>query len=367
MQMLTMRRRQWNVWVRNHRLLCFNALFWLAIGLDAYTSSWGWANVPIQPESGVALMVFWAIPGFLFCAWMQRRFMRNSSWGALRGRRRTVVLLVSMVLFVSLLIVVAHGLMRLLPGLADRYVYTDLQFAAKTWIAYGGLLLRLLVWAGFFLLFLNARDLQHSEVRRGQQEKALVQAQLRFLTSAFQPHFLLNGLTAIASCRHDPDAVQDGSNALADYLRYTIAKPELLEPLQLQLDALEGYISVQELRFAERFRSEFIVDKDVLQHRVPRFLLQPLVENAFKHGSPGFDGLLRIQVRCRCEGQVLILSVANTGHWQAAHGGGYGLEAIRQQLDLFYGSAATLRVSNNDDLTRVTVELPVRQGQLSHA
>ncbi|EAQ69977.1 histidine kinase-/ DNA gyrase B-/ and HSP90-likeATPase family protein [Synechococcus sp. RS9909] len=362
-----MRWRQWNGWIRTHRLLLFNALFWLVIGLDAFATTWGWAQLTIQPESGVVLMLFWAIPGFLFCAWMQRRFLCNPGWSVLRSRRRTVILLVSMVLFVSLLIGVAHGLMRLLPISADQYASTDLQFAAKTWIVYGGMILRLLIWAGFFLLFLNARDLQHSEVRRGQQEKALVSAQLRFLTSAFQPHFLLNGLTAIASCRHDPDAVQEGSNALADYLRYTIAKPELLEPLQLQLDALEGYIGVQELRFAERFRSEFMVDKDVLQLQVPRFLLQPLVENAFKHGSPGFDGLLRIQVRCRCEGQRLILSVANTGCWQGSHGGGYGLEAIRQQLDLFYGSAATLRVSNNDDLTYVTVELPVRQGQLSHA
>lgn len=227
--------------------------------------------------------------------------------------------------------------------------------------------LRILVWSGLYLLVLSARDQQQLERQHTQQEKILIQAQLRFLTSAFQPHFLMNGLNAIVACKDNPEEVENGVVALSEYLRYTLEKPDSLEPLQQQLDALENYISVQELRFGSRFRFDLTVDKDTLSLLVPRFLLQPLVENACKHGSLDRNGQLSVEVQCRCSEEELILSVCNSGQWRGAREGGYGLAALRQQLELFYGAAAALFVSDNDTSATVTMKLPMREQVMAHA
>ena len=357
--------KQWKAWIHRHRFLMLNGLFWIVIGVDAYTSTLSWSILPITQRYAITLMILWAIPGFLFCAWMHRRFTQNQRWKKLRGWRRVFTLIRSSVLFVMIYALTLHILRKSL-GVYDLYNYSDLQFLAKNWIGIGGFQLRILVWAGFYLLVLSARDLQQSEWQRSQKEKVLIQAQLRFLTSAFQPHFLMNGLNAIASCKDKPEEVENGCIALSEYLRYTLSKPESLEPLQQQLDALESYINVQELRFGSRFCFDLTVDRDALPLRVPRFLLQPLVENACKHGSFGPNDMLTVQVQCRCTEEELILSVSNSGQWRGSRVGGYGLEALRQQLELFYGAAAALVVNSDDFSAIVTIKLPMREQALAH-
>ena len=361
-------------WMQRHRFLLLNGLFWLIIGLETYATATSWSVLPINEKTSFYLTVLWPLPGFLFCAWLHRRFSRHPGWQQLRGWRRAAVAIASLVLFVAAF---TFLLSYVLPAL-DVYTpgnYSSAQTAAKNWLYIGGLQLRLLIWVGFYMLVLGALDLRRSERQRHQQEQALIQGQLRFLTSAFQPHFLMNGLNAIVACRHDPEEVRSAAVALADYLRYAIAKPEALEPLQQQLDALENYISVQELRFGERFCCDFTVDKETLRLQVPSFLLQPLVENACKHGAIGSDGVLRLAVHCRRQHDQLIVSVQSSGRWQGPREGGYGLEAVRQQLELYYSEAASLRISNDDGngngngdgSTTVTLALPIKEQALAHA
>ena len=353
-------------WVRAHRFLLLNGLFWLIIGAETFATATSWSLVPLNEKAGFYLTILWAPPGFLFCAWLQRRFSRHPGWQNLHGWRRAAVMIGSLVLFLGAFTFFWCYVLPAL-GVYTPGNYSPAQTAAKYWVYFGGFLLRLLIWAGFYLLVLGALDLQRSEQRRRRQEQALMQAQLRFLSSAFQPHFLMNGLNAIVACRRDPDKVQDAAIALADFLHYATAKTEALEPLQHQLEALENYISVQELRFGERFSCDLTVDQDTLPLQVPRFLLQPLVENACKHGLIGTNGVLQVEVCCRRHGEQLIVSVRNSGCWQGPREGGYGLEAVRQQLELYYSNAARLRVSDDDGSATVTLELPVQEKALAHA
>ena len=254
-------------WMQRHRFLLLNGLFWLIIGLETYATATSWSELPMIEQAGFYLTVLWLLPCFLFCAWLHRRFSRHPGWQQLRGWRRAAVAIRSLVLFLAgFTFFWCYVLPEL--GVYTPGNYTPEQTAAKYWIYFGGFRLRLLLWAGFYLLVLGALDLQRSERQRHQQEQALIQGQLRFLTSAFQPHFLMNGLNAIVACRHDPEEVRSAAIALADYLRYAIAKTEALEPLQKQLDALENYISVQELRFGDRFCCDFTVDKETLRLQV---------------------------------------------------------------------------------------------------
>ena len=357
--------RQRKAWISRHRFPLLNGLFWVLVGLDTYASTLSWSILPITQRYATHLAILFVVGGLVFCSGMHRRFNRNQHWQKLRGWRRAFALIGSSFLFVFSYALIIRILCLVLG--VPAYDYTPLQIIAKDWVGIGGLQLRILVWSGLYLLVLSARDQQQLERQHTQQEKILIQAQLRFLTSAFQPHFLMNGLNAILACKDNPEEVENGVIALSEYLRYTLEKPDSLEPLQQQLDALENYISVQELRFGSRFSFDLTVDRNTLSLLVPRFLLQPLVENACKHGSFDRNGKLSVEVQCRRSEAELILSVCNSGQWRGAREGGYGLSALRQQLELFYGAAAALFVSDNDTSAIVTMKLPMREQVMAHA
>jgi sensor histidine kinase YesM len=124
---------------------------------------------------------------------------------------------------------------------------------AKFWIYVLGLELRLMVWAGFYLLIAGSRDLLALQARSAELELAVTRAQLRLLSAAFQPHFLMNAMNTLIACRHDPEAVETAGEGLAGYLRYALDRSSgELEPLAIQLEALSNYINVEELRFDEQ-------------------------------------------------------------------------------------------------------------------
>ena len=91
----------------------------------------------------------------------------------------------------------------------------------------------------------------------------------------------MNAMNTLIACRHDPEAVETAGEGLAGYLRYALDRRSgELEPLAVQLEALSNYINVEELRFGEQLQCRIKVDPHLLSVTVPRFLLQPLVENA---------------------------------------------------------------------------------------
>lgn len=338
--------------VRRHSFALLNSVFWLATGLEAFGTAVVLKSEVYQLPWFVALRV---LPGWLFCAWLHHQLCSRLAWINLRGWQRAALVIGSLSGFVVVLSALLR-LGRLWLGVADPSMTL-----AKFWIYVAGFEWRVLVWAGFYLLILGSRDLRRSEQSRCQQEQALMQAQLRFLSSAFQPHFLMNGLNTIVACRERPDQVQDAATGLAEYLRYALERGQALEPLQHQLRALQNYITLQELRFGERFHCRLAVDADVLPLQVPRLLLQPLLENACNHGASDADGVLQVQVFCRREGDRLLLLVRNSGGWQGTREGGYGLDSVRKQVELHYGSSGSVRVSGDAGVSTVTLDLPALQ------
>ena len=335
--------------VRRHWFVLLNSVFWLLTGLEIVGAAVVLQSQVYQLPWFVGMRV---LAGWLFCSWLHRQISRRPAWLALRDWRRAALVISSLSGFALALSVVIQ-LLRYWVGMAD-----PAMTLAKFWILVAGFELRLLVWAGFYLLILGSRDLQRSEQSRSQHEQALMRAQLRFLTAAFQPHFLMNGLNTIVACSEQPEQVRDGATGLANYLRYALERGQAMEPLHHQLRALRHYITVQELRFGERLKCRMAVEPEVLPLQVPRFLLQPLLENACKHGATDTDGVLQVLVYCRRESDRLILLVRNSGRWQGPRQGGYGVEAVRKQLELNYGSQCSFSVNDDDGSSTVTLELP---------
>lgn len=217
--------------------------------------------------------------------------------------------------------------------------------------------------------------LAEAEVLRTQ----LVEARLQVLRTQLNPHFLFNTLNAVAAMvQTDPRGVRRMIALLSDLLRQTLqdaSEPEV--SLERELQTLRRYLEIMEIRFRGRLEARIAADPDVLQALVPQLILQPLVENAMKHGiGPGSE-LGVLEVAADREGEDLVLSVVDSGCGRRADGravrrahpdgsGGFGLPHTRERLRHLYGDRASLTLTDTDEGgTLAEVRLPFHRDDLS--
>ncbi|HEU4570508.1 MAG TPA: histidine kinase [Gemmatimonadales bacterium] len=247
--------------------------------------------------------------------------------------------------------------------------------AERTLAAWVGLILanriilELVVYAaiaGVVLAWDALRQLRAREVAAAALEAQLARAQLQALQGQLQPHFLFNTLNAIGVLvREDAAAAGRMISLLANLLRRTLDAAQQQEvPLREELEFLERYLEIERTRFPDRLRTAIEVPGALLGVRVPSFVLQPLVENAVRHGiAPRPEGG-RVVVRARREGALVALEVWNDGAPLAAgRRDGIGLTATRERLARLYGEAGTLTLSAADGGVLARVTLPAPEGE----
>lgn len=180
---------------------------------------------------------------------------------------------------------------------------------------------------------------------QAERDKALAsaasanQAQLEMLRYQINPHFLFNSLNSIrASIDEDSARAKQMVTQLAEFLRYSLLHNNAQEvALGEEIEAVRNYLAIEKTRFEERLEVEFVVDEAAEKLPAPSFLLNPLVENAIKHGlnSPGQP--LRIRVSAQLRNGVLLLEVANTGSLSNSRDGTkVGLRNIRERIEKIY-------------------------------
>ena len=176
----------------------------------------------------------------------------------------------------------------------------------------------------------------------------LSEARLRALRMQINPHFLFNTLHTISTyLERDPRSVRRMIARLSELLRYSLEKTEANEvPLRQELGFIEGYLEIQQIRFQENLIVDYDVDPAVLDALVPNLILQPLVENAIRHGAGVREEGGRVGVRAWREDEWLFLSVQDNGPGlstaakkSAPSGEGIGLRNTRERLQGLYGSA----------------------------
>lgn len=222
------------------------------------------------------------------------------------------------------------------------------------------------LWMGIVYLFDRYSESRDREVRVAQLETELTRVRLTALEGQLRPHFLFNVLNTISSVMYDDVAAADTMLArLADLLRRTLRRPSGTEvPLAEEIETLELYLDIMRVRFAERLSVDVQVDDAVREAAVPALVLQPLVENALRHGDPGPGAPARIAVRARRDDGNLLLEVEDNGPGLAgtqveAVGKGVGLANTARRLEQLYGDHQSLTLSNlTGGGLRVAVELP---------
>jgi signal transduction histidine kinase len=192
------------------------------------------------------------------------------------------------------------------------------------------------------------------EFRASQLEAQLAQAQLQALKMQLHPHFLFNTLNGIASLVRDNKnrAAVDMLAGLSDLLRYTLENAGKQEvPLKEELEFLELYLGIQQMRFPDRLRVEMRVAPETLDALVPNLILQPIVENAIRHGisqrpTPGVVG-----IEASRDGERLRVNVYDDGPGlrpNGGAGGGVGLSNTRERLAQLYGERQRFTLSERE-------------------
>jgi len=216
------------------------------------------------------------------------------------------------------------------------------------------------------------RKLEERELRASQLETRLAQAQLQVLKIQLQPHFLFNTLHAISALvQKDPDAADHTIALLSDLLRLALETGSEQEvSLQRELDFVERYLEIEQTRFGDRLTVRMEIADDVRDARVPSFVLQPLVENAIRHGiAPRSEGGRIEIIASRRDGELTMLVQDNgQGFAGTAIREGLGLRNTRARLEQLYGAGDRLVLTQAPaGGTVVTLNIPFRTRILASA
>ena len=218
------------------------------------------------------------------------------------------------------------------------------------------------------------RAVRDRERRAAELERSLAQAELQNLRLRLQPHFLFNALNTIAERMYDDPVAADAMlGRLSELLRHSLRTAHRQEvPLADELTLLDGYLAITRERFGDGLTVRVEAAEDTLRARVPSLVLQPLVENAVRHGRASRSGRGRIDVRAVRAGEQLQLTVENDGDPDGGYApavsvhsvndeGGLGLTATADRLRLLYGERGTCDAGPLPaGGFRVTLALPYR-------
>ena len=205
---------------------------------------------------------------------------------------------------------------------------------------------------------------------RQEQAVALVEAQaaanamsLTALRSRLEPHFLFNALNTLrATIRRDPEQARALVSDLADLYRYLLHHPHDASVIN-EVEHACAYLAIERARLGdERLTVQTSIDASVRDMRVPALLLQPIVENAVKHGITPKQGVGRITIRASEVGDRLRIEVEDEAdgphHGAPTQGSGVALETLRKRLKQQYDGEANLQLSSMERGTLVTLDLP---------
>jgi two-component system LytT family sensor kinase len=202
--------------------------------------------------------------------------------------------------------------------------------------------------------------------RYQEQKSLLVLSELKLARAQVNPHFLFNALnTIIAILRRDADRSRELLIHLSNFFRKNLKRSSDVSTLAEELEHVGAYLEIEKARFEGRLAVETDVDPSLVRLQMPSFTLQPLVENAFKHGLSGMLGEGRVTIRARQQdGAVLVEVEDNAGAWREARGEpGLGMQIVDKRVKNLYGEPYGLSVvCTPSEFTRVTLRLPVEGG-----
>jgi signal transduction histidine kinase len=237
---------------------------------------------------------------------------------------------------------------------------------SAAWLALAGIVVVFPIIHGTETALRYYRRLQDKERQEEQLRTLATQAELRALKAQVNPHFLFNTLNTIAQLIHtDPAQAEATIERLAGMFRYVLNGSQGgLMPLAEELAFVDSYLEIEQARFGRRLRVDRQISSQVLDVPVPSLILQPLVENAVRHGR-GQDGQVDLTILVQAQGDRVNITIADQGPGMSAdqvigQGPGFGLLSVDQRLRKTYGEEYGLEIKGNEPQGAVvTMRIPV--------
>jgi sensor histidine kinase YesM len=252
--------------------------------------------------------------------------------------------------------IVGHNLMQVFAQHPNQLVLT--------------LVISLVCGSGFSYYFHSRETLSEAKAALREQalarvanEKRLLESNLRLLQAQIEPHFLFNTLSNILSLiRHEPNKAERMLQDLTEYLRVSLRRTREAEvTLGDEIQLLRAYLGIQQVRMGERLRYTIDVPEELNCLRLPPLLIQPLAENAVRHGLEPQPAGGEVSVRARCTGDRLDIEISDTGPGIAqGFAPGVGIANVRARLQGLYGDAAKFVLQpNTPHGLRIRIAIPV--------
>lgn len=319
-------------------------LFYLIYG------SFTWISVV---DGLISLFIF---SGLALSLWYPFSFFNN-------GEKKTISLLSNLMvtgaITISLWILITNVILTAIYTEYPEYLqYWDATFPYR--IATGVFLYVLIILT--YYLTVSLVNLSEKNAREARLESVVKETELRMLRSQINPHFLFNSLNSISYLTiTDPEKARDMVVKLSEFMRYALSrKDEQPVTLRSELENLRLYLDIEKVRFGEKLFIEEAIQDECLDFKIPVMLLQPVYENAVKHGVYESTETVKITTKALISGDYMIITISNNYNPAPSvkKGTGTGLTNVARRMELFYGHRASVNTSAENNVFTVTLYMP---------
>jgi len=268
--------------------------------------------------------------------------------------------LIVAVLSISVWITVSYfTLVYIFP---DANSYREFLNESLPWRVITGIFYYLL-FIMYYYVMLYYEDLQEKLKVEAELQTLVNEAELTALKSQINPHFLFNSLNSISSLTiTNPDKAQDMVIKLSDFLRYTLSHDkEEKTSLEEEFNNLHRYLDIEKIRFGHRLNFSTNIPEECNNHLIPNMILQPLLENAIKHGVYNSTEEVLVEMTCMHDNENVTIEIRNEYDPESVKkkGEGIGLRNIRKRLQIIYKRNDLLVVSADKLIFTATLKLPL--------
>lgn len=331
-------------------------LIWLFLAagqsLLFYFAFGSFSNIGII-DSLLSLLIY---SGIALSLWYPFSFFNssNTSVPVLIGN-----LVASGVFSVTIWVLITKFIMQsVLPEGNNYQAYWDATFSYR--IGTGVFIYSLIVLT--YYLFISLTNLSEKNAKEARLESLVKETELKMLRSQINPHFLFNSLNSISSLTvTDPEKARTMVVKLSDFMRYALSrKDEQPVSLQSELENLRLYLEIEKVRFGDKLTTEEYIETNCLDFKLPVMLLQPLYENAVKHGVYESTETVKIITEAKMIEGFLEIIIRNNYDTVPAlrKGTGTGLLNVTRRLELFYGNKASMKTTKENNIYTVTLYIP---------
>lgn len=351
-----------NPFLKNRENLAVYILIWIVLALFHWLALYYLLQITLTDailDSAIYNILY---AGIGISLWYPTRFITFESYSMPR-----LLLNHLMAAVVTSIIWVFLGYYILSNFLIKEKVYYEFISDSLAWrFVIGILFYAIIVSLNYVIIYYN--NFREKELKESELNSLVKEAELKTLKYQINPHFIFNSLNSISSLTvSNPVKAREMTIKLSDFLRSTLSKNEKMKTtLSDELKTIKIYLDIEKTRFEDMFEFVEEIDDACPDIEVPAMLLQPVFENAIKHGVYESLDKVFIRMKCKTDEEYLRIIIENNFDPEAVprKGEGIGLTNIKSRLKLIYNQENLLTFSKENNIFRVSIFIPLPQKEL---